>query len=259
MSKCQDLEPLFTAYVDDEAAPPDRAHVDAHLHECPPCRERVVAEQFARDAVRSRRDSLRPCASQALRSRCAAQRAVTAVQRSVASRSRRLWVPVSLAATLFLAASALFILGFNNPVEAFASQMTLDHKGCFFFNSDRSVPDAEIAAREWTASNGWPLKVPGDMPLDGLVLLGVRRCGSTKGRVAHAMYEWHGRPLSVFVLNANVQPAGAAKREIENAAFAKLGERAIIWSRGERTYAVVTKGPMPEIQQVAAHIRQTTE
>jgi anti-sigma factor RsiW len=258
MSKCQDLEPLFTAYVDDEAAPPDRAHVAAHLDKCPPCRDRVAAERFARDAVRTRRDTLRPCASQALRSRCAAQRAATAVHSRVTSRSR-FWVPLSLAATLFLAVSGLFIFGFNNPVEAFASQMALDHKGCFFLNADRSAPDPEIAAREWSASNGWSLRVPGSTPLHGLVLLGVRRCGSTRGRVAHAMYEWHGKPLSVFILNSNVPPTGAAKREIENVTFVKLGERAIIWSKGQRTYAVVTKGPMPEIQQVAAQIRQTTE
>lgn len=259
MSKCHDLEPLFTAYVDDEAAPLDRADVETHLHKCPPCRERVNAERFARDAVRARRDTLRPCASEALRSRCAAQRAVTAVRARVVPRTR-MWVPLSLAATLFLAVAGLFVFGVNNPVEAFAAQMAVDHKGCFFFNSDRSAPDPDIAAREWSASNGWSLKVPGSTALEGLVLLGVRRCGSSKGRVAHAMYQWHGKPLSVFVLNANVQSdRGSTPHEIDNASFAKLGERAIIWSRGERTYAVVTKGPMPEIQQVAAHIRQTTE
>ncbi len=84
--RCQELETLFASYVDEEAAPTDRAAVETHLQTCPPCRDRISSERAARDVLKARRAGLRPCASQALRTRCASQRVVQPVRGGVLTR-----------------------------------------------------------------------------------------------------------------------------------------------------------------------------
>jgi anti-sigma factor RsiW len=69
MSKCQDLDPLFAPYADGQAAPADRASVEAHLERCPPCRERVAEQRTVRAALAACRPSLRPVAPEQLRAR----------------------------------------------------------------------------------------------------------------------------------------------------------------------------------------------
>jgi len=261
MPPCRDVEPLFTAYVDDEAAPPERAVVDAHLNKCPPCRDRVTEERAARDVLRARRGSLRPCASASLRTRCAAQRIAPAVRGAVLS--RRAWVPLALAAAVLLAVSGtLFFAG--NSVEVLAAQLAVDHVKCFQFAPDHGAVDPLAEGRKWEAGYGWPLKVPASAPAEELELIGVRRCLSSEGRVAHMMYRWRGRPLSVFVLNSRVRArreasgASAVKQDV-NEMLEKMGEQAVIWSRGDRTYAVVARSPAPGLQEVARYVRRVSE
>jgi anti-sigma factor RsiW len=253
--RCQELEPLFASYVDEEAAPPDRATVDAHLHACPPCRDRLAGERAARDVVRARRAGLRPCASNALRTRCAAQHSAPAVRSGVLT--RRAWVPLSIAAAVLLAVvTGLFFVG--NSVEVLAAQLAVDHVKCFQFAPDRGAVNPLTEGQKWETGYGWPLKVPASAEAEQLELLGVRRCLSSEGRVAHMMYRWRGQPLSVFVLNSRVRGRGDAHADVE-ASLAKMGEQTVIWSRGDRTYAVVARGPSSGLQQVARYVRRASE
>jgi anti-sigma factor RsiW len=255
--KCQELDPLFAAYVDEEAAPPERAAVDAHLQGCPPCRDRLAGERAARDVVRARREGLRPCASPALRARCVAQRVPAAVRGGVIT--RRAWVPLSLAAAVLLAVGGtLFFAGSN--VEVLAAQLAVDHVKCFQFAPDRgsaspAAVDPLAEGKKWESGYGWPLKVPPSAAAEELTLVGVRRCLSSEGRIAHMMYRWRGQPLSVFVINSRPgRRRGDAEESVE-----KLGEHAILWSRGDRTYAVVARDPSPDLQQVARYVRRAAE
>jgi anti-sigma factor RsiW len=253
--RCQELEPLFASYVDDEAAPQDRAVVDAHMHACPPCRERLAGERVARDVLRARRGRLRPCASNSLRTRCAAQRVARGVRGGVLT--RRAWVPLSVAAAVLLAVTgALFLAG--NSVEVLAAQLAVDHVKCFQFPPERggAPVDPILEGRKWEAGYGWPLKVPASAEAEQLELVGVRRCLSSEGRVAHMMYQWRGQPLSVFVLNS--RPGGTGTADVE-ASIVKMGEQTVIWSRGDRTYAVVGRGPVSGLQQVARYVRRASE
>jgi anti-sigma factor RsiW len=242
MSKCQDLEPLFTSYVDGEAPPSDRETVVAHLDRCPPCRTRVEGERATRDMLVERRDRLRPCASGELRARCAAQASV-ARARSLAG--RRAWVPLSLAATLLLA-TGLLIFGLNGST-ALAAQLALDHMKCFQWGADRVAASAETAAGEWEKDYGWPLRVPAGSPENDLELLCVRRCFMTDGRAAHIMYKWRGEPLSVYVLPV----AGRARDEVVD----RLGHEAVIWTRDGRTYAVLAPGRPRDIEPLVRYVR----
>ena len=246
MSKCQDLEPLLARYVDGEAPPVDRAAVDAHLNRCPPCRDRVAGERVVREVIVARRSVLRGCASEHLRARCSAH--ATPV-RSLA-RAARTWVPLSLAATLVLAVAGAFMLGLNNPVEAIAAQLTLDHLMCFQFAPERGGhADAGEAGRAWSATHGWTLQIPPSSATAQLELLGVRRCGMSGKQAAHVLYKWRGQPLSVFVVPHRLRPNQA------NEIVEKFGHEAVVWSAGERTYVVLARGRPSELEPVVGYVQ----
>ncbi|HEV3486175.1 MAG TPA: hypothetical protein VG106_12260, partial [Vicinamibacterales bacterium] len=111
---------------------------------------------------------------------------------------------------------------------------------------------AEPAAlgRNWTATRGWALKVPASAPEHDLELLGVRRCGSTSGSVAHVLYRWRGEPLSVYVLPASLASASAVHTVVDT-----FGQEAIVWSHHGRTYAVIARGSPEELTRVATYVK----
>jgi anti-sigma factor RsiW len=254
MSECRDLEPLLAPYVDGEAPPGDVATIEAHVQKCPPCRDRVEVQRVARDVLHTRREGLRACASEGLRHRCEAHARAGLQTRPVGSSfARRTWVPLSLAATLLLAVAGVFLFGLNDRVEALAAQLALDHMKCFQFPPDQAGGvDARALANQWTTSHGWALQVPSSAPRQGLELIGVRRCLSTEGLTAHLMYRWRGQPLSVFVLNH----ASPRTNDVEQVVD-RMGQEAVIWSQGNRTYAVVAKGTPSELEPVVRYVRSS--
>ena len=251
MSKCQDLDPLFAAYADGEVAANDRASVEAHLERCPPCRERVAEQRTVRAVLTARRPTLRACASPYLRARCAAY------GRSAARRpfsfglfgAARRWVPLSLAATLVLAVAGAFLFGLNDKVNALTAQLTLDHVTCFQFAPERlGHADASAASREWMAKQGWPIQIPASSVSAELELLGIRRCSMSSGRVAHVMYKWRGKPLSVFVVPRTIR---RMRQEIAE----KFGHDAVMWTEGDRTYVVLARARPADLVPVVGYVR----
>jgi anti-sigma factor RsiW len=258
MADCREIEANLAAYVDGESCAIDRAALESHLNACPPCRRRAVAERAAHQLVCARREHLRGCAPSHLKGRCAAQRAALHARRGLFSPRR--WVPVSLAASVLLAAGLLFVFAWGSSVETYAAQLALDHVKCFQFPPDGSSSDDVLMGRTWQKANGWSLKVAAASAAEQLQLLGIRRCGSTKGRVAHIFYRWRDRPLSVYVLNGRVDESEQVGRDQEHAhSVARFGENAVIWTDHGRTYAVVARAPAPELQQVASYFRRRVE
>jgi anti-sigma factor RsiW len=174
--------------------------------------------------------------------------------------TRRALIPLSLAAALLLTvSSSLFFFG--NTVEVLAAQLAVDHVKCFQFAPGGGAPahvDPLAEAKKWETKYGWPLRVPAGAASEELELIAVRRCLSSEGRVAHMMYRWHGQPLSVFVLNSPAARTDDQPGDVEEV-VRKFGENALIWSRGDRTYAVVARDPSPELQQVARYVRRASE
>lgn len=258
MPTCRELEPLFASYVDEEAGPPERAAVEAHLGACPPCRERVSDERAARDVLHARRPGLRCSASDLLRARCAA----TGKRHSVTpivprpSLARRAWIPLAFAATLVLAVAGVFLFGLGDSAEVLAAQLAVDHVKCSQFPpAHRAAVDAAALGVQWTGAHGWVLKVAPGAPSEGLELLGVRRCLSSKGKVAHVMYKWRGEPLSIYVMPVSPRRSAGAVEE----AVATFGQRAVIWAKADRTYAIVARGQPSELEHVARYFRTAAE
>ena len=258
MGKCQDIEPQLTAYVDGEVDEAARSRVETHLQRCPPCRGRVASERATHDLLVSKRTELRGCASDALRHRCAAQRAIAAGRAGLLG--RRFLVPLPLAASLVMAAAIFLMLGWGSSVDTYAAQLADDHVQCFRVPPQARLVDARSLGEEWQSSNGWSLKVAGSSETEGLQLLGVRRCGSTRGHVAHVLYRWWGEPLSVYVLNGTVDDVVDANRDPQaHDTSVKQGENAVMWTKRGRTYAVVARGRPTDVEQVADYIRTATE
>ena len=277
MKNCREVEPLLTPYVDGEGAPDDRAAVAEHIAACDCCRDEVSAQRAARDVLQARRGGLRNCASARLRARCAAHAQVPSgssrkpqgpyvasapdIVASGFSRkilpdpvasgfSRKILrrLPIAAAATIVLAVGGVFGLGLNNRVQALALQMTLDHVKCARFNNSTTPEDPVAAAQRWTAKFGWPLTVPPSSEPAGLELRAVRRCGVTDGRVAHLIYQWHGQPLSVYVLPSKALE-GSAKVE-------RFGHDSVMWSQNGRTYVVLASASRRlELDGVVQYVR----
>src|SRR6187549_3627090 len=72
----------------------------------------------------------------------------------------------------------------------YAAQLAADHLKCFQFPPDAAAPpDVTLLGKTWQATAGWALKIAASTPTEQLQLLGVRRCGSSRGRVAHVFYK----------------------------------------------------------------------
>ncbi len=254
---CRDVQTSLAAYVDGESAGFDPQTIDAHVQACPSCRRLAAAERAARELLCSRRGDLRGCAPADLRRRCAAWRATA----PAASWYRRSWVPLSLAASLMLVAGVSLIFVWGSSVETYAAQLAIDHVKCFQFPPDASAAtDVAVIGRTWQAANGWNVRIAASPPMEHLQLLGIRRCGSTKGRVAHILYKWRGQPLSVYVLNGKFDPDAEASHERHDyQPVTRFGENAVVWIDRGRTYAVVSRIPHPDLQQVAGYVRRTIE
>ena len=242
MKNCRDVEPLKTPYVDGEAGAADRAAVDTHLGACGRCRDEVAVETATRDVLAARRDELRGRCPDALRASVASQIAPVV---PVASAFRRK-LPISIAATLVLAATAFFAFGLSDKAQALAFQTTLDHVKCSRFNHSDTPADPVAEGQRWNARYGWPVRTTqGNADLQ---LRALRRCGVTDGGVAHLMYDWKGETLSVYVLPSSVlQHAEEVRR---------FGHDAVMWGQHGRTYIVLARQHRrPELDAVVGYVK----
>jgi len=255
MRSCEDVEPLFAAYVDGEGSSDQREAVRRHLERCSDCRRAVEDEQAVRAALTSCRGRLGAQAPTALRNRCHACACSPRAWwwRRGASRSATpRWLPLSFAATMVVGVTVVFLIVINGGDKALAAQLAIDHVKCFQFAPEHGSLDPITAADRWKAAYGWLLAVPRSAPLEQLELLDVRRCMSTQGGSAHIMYKWHGEPLSVYVLNSVSKSDVHVERLVSS-----IGEQAVIWTDGGRTYAVVGRAKPDDLTHIAHYLRES--
>jgi hypothetical protein len=158
----------------------------------------------------------------------------------------RKWAPLSVAATLILAVAGVFLFGLNNPVEALASTLALDHIKCQKIGEPKPNTDAAMVSTAWEHDRGWSIGVPKTLPSEQLTLVDVRHCLSSDGMAAHLMYTWRGAPLSLYVIPEDTGHAGTVD---------KMGREAIIWCANRRTYAVVADGHPQDLQRIVDYMK----
>jgi anti-sigma factor RsiW len=262
MSDCTSIDPLVTPYVDGELSGPDRTRVDEHMRRCAPCYSRIAAEGAVRELVRERRSALSmERASASLRLACTSLTARSDAQpadslRVTAGRTAgRSWLPswrslapVALAASLVLLVAGAFVYQATlHSSRVLAAELTADHLKCFTANSLLGTHDAPAAVESsmWSAF-GWQLRLPKEFDTSGYELVGARRCLYGEGKVAHLMYRDEGRPVSIFMLPSSVR---------EEELVEVLGHEAAIWSSGDRTFVLVTRGSRDEVQKMATFVK----
>lgn len=263
MSDCRKLEPLLTPYVDGEAPPRERAEVDAHLHACRPCGARVEAEGAVRALLQQRRSRLLTDAAPAdLRARCRAvatrqprdgrsmpgQLSSTLTRPVPAAGWRTRAVPLALAASLTLMVAGAFLYqATTRSSRVLAAELAADHVKCFATNRVLAITsEPAAAARTYLASSfGWDAQLP---ELPGLNLETARPCLYGEGRIAHVMYRYGGRPVSLFML-----PRTTRREELVET----MGHEAAIWSVDGRTFVLVARESRDDLQRLAAVMRGT--
>ena len=249
MKNCADIDRLMTPYVDDEVDTTDRQAVDVHLAECSRCRDRADAERTARRIMRSHASTLPQPAPAALRARCvgAVSSFGTPVRRTGVGKRVRRWVPLSMAATVLLAATGVFMAGQQERLEAsFAAQLAIDHEKCFAeFGTGHPRLDAALAEARLAVDYGYDVSVPASSDREEIELVDVRSCDYDGGQLAHLLYEVEGRPVSVFV---NPE-AWHAERSLE-----VVGHQTRFWSDDKAAYVLVCDNAA-DMDKVAAYMQ----
>ncbi|MGE5359060.1 MAG: zf-HC2 domain-containing protein, partial [Bacteroidales bacterium] len=247
---CQDVEPLLTPYVDDEATAAERERVAAHLAECRPCAARAAKEHAARRLIQVRSRALAAPAPAALRARCAALatsarpvgwfgfagRLRTPARAGVNER-RPAWLSWRTAGLAGATASIILtaVVGYGALTHSstlLVAGLTLDHLKCFALHDGQATPaDARSVEATLERNYGWHVKVPAGLAAQALTLVGARRCLSSDGTTAHVMYRHGGNALSLYVLPEGVAHAASTT------SFA--GHPATVWSHDSRTYVLI--------------------
>jgi anti-sigma factor RsiW len=235
MPSCREVDPLFTPYVDGEATVAERAIVDAHLRACPKCRHQTALQAAVRETVRAKLAP--PCAPAQLRARCraAAHTGPFGIPRTLFS------LAMAAALVLVLGGVLLYSLTGLSPT-VLAAQLTLDHVTCFTFHDSNAPVDPRTSEERYAREYGQQIRLP-QTAAAGLQLVGVRRCYCGDGAAAHAMYRLNGRPVSLYII------PGANR---ERASTDVFGHDAFIWSKGDTTYALVSREPGAALEQLAA-------
>jgi anti-sigma factor RsiW len=246
MTTCQDLEPLFTPYVDGEATAEQRAAIEAHLAACPSCRACAAAEAQARQLVKARRDQLVTPAPARLHQKCAEMAQPPAREPATPAAPpfwRRRWA-LSLAATAALVVVAVFVYGtFFGQGTALAAQLVNDHIRCTGIVGNRPPSDMKAQEASWSQRLGWSVDIPTFAASDDLQFVQLRRCLHDRNvTMAHILYRRQGRLLSLFVM---------PEPEPDHDELTIKGQRTVIWKQGGRTYAVVGANSSAELMELA--------
>jgi anti-sigma factor RsiW len=249
MSSCRSIDPLVTPYIDGQLATGDRLALEDHLRACPPCKSRVEHERIAHDLVAARKGALlADVAPVALRARCAAACRGLDESRSVAATWRARLTPYALAASLVLVVAAAFAYPLTaRSSRIMAAELAVDHMKCSLLNSMLGTHHSPALVEQSLAEDfGWPADLPDEPGQAGLELVGERTCLYGQGRVAHMMYRHQGQTVSVFML---------PDAEREHARLDVLGHRAVVWSAGGRTFVLVAREPVDEVERMASFVQ----
>jgi anti-sigma factor RsiW len=242
MSECRHVSEQLTSYVDEQLDTTRREEVERHLDECGSCRGAVARERGGQTVLRHHAQRLREePLPPGLRSRCESLVHEHTRATSVAG-WRRTLVPTVLSVILLVfTASAIFSLATRQSDAVLAAQLTADHSKCFklFVAGNPPVMDAHEVEEMLTREYGWKIHVPPSV--DGLQLVGARRCLYADGLIPHVMYRAaNGQDLSLFVLN------GVTRNPSELVTF---GHRSQIWTKNNTTFVLV--GPSDESGRLA--------
>jgi anti-sigma factor RsiW len=243
---CRRICDLLTQYADGTLSAAEHADVQRHLEACPSCRVIAGKECGARQLLRACAERLRAeQVPQALRSRCQ-----ELSRRSSAAHvwSRR-FVRLAVAAVLIIFTGSLLSVVTRQSDALLAAQLTADHVKCFalFGPEDGRTIDAAQAQQMLQERFGMDVHVPPSSASGGLELVNARRCLYADGRIPHLMYQANGQDISLFVLEGKSRPP---------AEFTAFGHHTRIWSRGDRTFVLITPASEAPVAEAVRYVAE---
>ena len=160
--------------------------------------------------------------------------------------------PPALAASLVLLVGGTFLyLATQYSARLLAAELCADHMTCFAANNLLGTHEAPaVVESSMLSAFGWRLHLPEQFDGSGLELVGARRCLYGEGKVAHLMYRSRGRPVSIYMLPKSVRPEELVE---------VLGHEAAIWSSGDRTFVLITRGSRDEVARMASFVKGTLQ
>ena len=248
MKTCADVGAIMTAYVDGEAAPAEAEAVRAHLDDCADCRARAAAERDMRARLHAAAPALGERAPAALWARCAAAAGPAAAAPPLWQRAGW-WVPASVAATLLVAAGAVFMAGGDGRVGALAAQLAIDHERCFLVApAEEPGFDHREARVQLAGIIGSDVALP--VESSDFDVLEVRECAHEHGAMGHVLCHWRGHPVSLYVM-----PDRTHREQL----LEIINHDALVWSAGDHGYVLVAERGPVDIAQVAHYVRQAAD
>ena len=243
---CRRICDLLAQYADGTLSAAEHGEVQRHLEGCTPCRVIAGKESGGRQLLRACADRLRAGeVPPTLRSRCQ-----ELSRRSAASHvwSRR-FVRLAAAAVLIIFTGSLLSVVTRHSDALLAAQLTADHVKCFalFGPEDGRTLDAAQAQQMLQERFGMDVHVPPSSASGGLELVNARRCLYADGRIPHLMYQANGQDISLFVLEGESRPP---------AEFTSLGHHTRIWSRGDRTFVLITPASEAPVAAAARYVAE---
>jgi anti-sigma factor RsiW len=248
---CRRIDPLVTPYVDGVLEAADRETVDRHVRLCPPCRSRLAAEREVRAALVAHRPALTAERAPApLAARCAG--VASPADAAPAARRRVRPAALAVAATLVLAVAGLALYQATaSSARVMAAELTADHMKCFIIDDVLGTHhDAAQVSRAMASQFDWDVRLPPHPEEADLELVGSRPCLYAEGRIAHIMYRYHGRPVSIFMLPDTIR----ARQTVD-----VMGHEAAIWSSGGRTFVLIANESQPDLARIESFVHGALE
>ena len=239
---CRRICDLLAQYADGTLPAAEQAEVQRHLDACPPCRSIAGKECGARQLLRACADRLRADqVPQALRSRCQELSRRSAVSNLWSRRSVRL----AAAAVVIIFTGSLVSIVTRQSDALLAAQLTADHIKCFALFGPQDGRTLDPAQAQQMLQDRFGMNVHVPPSAGGLELVNARRCLYADGRIPHLMYQANGEDISLFVLE------GESRQPAEFTAF---GHHTRIWSRGDRTFVLITPASDAPVAEAVRHV-----
>jgi|RhiMetdeSRZDD1v2_1073273.scaffolds.fasta_scaffold33184_3 anti-sigma factor (TIGR02949 family) len=258
---CRELLSAIDPYLDGELSVFEILRVHGHLLACNGCQKVLESEAALHSLLRN--EALEEGPPPGLRSRVV-DRLGAAYSGRRFSQSRpprfpgiRVVLAVVTVAALLLATRLASQFWWPPDVPPFGLEVAAKHR----LYTEASSPAVEMASSdvarltEWLERHvGFPVKAPGlERPEHRLV--GGRVSSVADTPAAYLLYEWYGRPLSLFITapQPRSRPEGAERivDGVELYTATLPGVSLLWWEDSARLYTAVSPGPVAGLQEFA--------